>query len=74
MRIVHFLLFFILSSIFASFNLENQYSTLGSSSIKTESLKQNFLSEPLESLVNPDEHTLDQVTVFILILLLQTRL
>ena len=58
MRIVHFLLFFILSSIFASFNLENQYSTLGSSSIKTESLKQNFLSEPLESLVNPDEYTL----------------
>ena len=58
MRIVHFLLFFILSSIFASFNLENQYSTLGSSSIKTESLKQNYLSEPLESLVNPDEYTL----------------
>ena len=58
MRIVHFLLFFILSSIFASFNLENQYSALGSSSIKTESLKQNFLSEPLESLVNPDEYTL----------------
>ena len=58
MRIVLFLFCFVVSNIFASFNLENQFSTLGSSSIKTESLKQNFLSEPLESLINPDEYTL----------------
>ena len=58
MRIVFFLLFVVTSNIFASFNLENQFSTLGSSSIKTESLKQNFLSEPLEVLINPDEYTL----------------
>ena len=58
MRIVFFLLFVVISNIFASFNLENQFNNLGSSSIKTESLKQNFLSEPLESLINPDEYTL----------------
>ena len=58
MRIVHFLFCFVVSNIFASFNLENQFSTLGSSSIKTESLRQNFLSEPLESLINPNEYTL----------------
>ncbi len=48
----------IFTNLFGSFSLDNQFGSLNSASIKTEAVKQSYLSEPLESLVDADEYIL----------------
>ena len=48
----------IFTNLFGSFSLDNQFGSLNSASIKTEAVKQSYLSEPLENLVDADEYIL----------------
>ena len=58
MKIVLLYACLMVANLFGSFSLDNQFGSLGSSSIKTEAVKQNYLSEPLESLIDADKYIL----------------
>ena len=58
MKFVFLSICLMLANLFGSFSLENQFGSLNSASIKTEAVKQTYLSEPLESLIDTDEYTL----------------
>ena len=47
-----------LSNLFGSFSLDSQFGNLNSSSIKSEVVKQTYLSEPLEHLIDADDYIL----------------
>jgi len=47
-----------LSNLFGSFSLDSQFGNLNSSSIKSEVVKQTYLSEPLEDLIDADDYIL----------------
>ena len=58
MKFVFLCMGLVLSNLFGSFNLDSQFANLNSSSIKSEALKQTYLSEPLERLIDADDYTL----------------
>ena len=58
MKFVFLCMGLVLSNLFGSFNLDSQFANLNSLSIKSEAVKQTYLSEPLERLIDADDYTL----------------
>ena len=58
MKFVFLCMGLVLSNLFGSFNLDSQFANLNSSSIKKEAVKQTYLSEPLERVIDVDDYIL----------------